>query len=165
MVSQQGTTFTSWNNPSEPPGAGTAVSYGPAPVFRSSKDELLSGYRTSAEAQYPDGYLGTMSSNRRQDKVLGTLSRMNARQYSRGVHKGERINPGDYVWPEEFNKLTGIILEAQGMKFAPPGAEPVRLTNDGKVGPRGLPTPDMSQAQEVDPARRSYFKSLKPAWR
>lgn len=139
--------------------------YGPAPVFRSSKDELLSGYKSQPDTQYPDGYLGTMSANRRQDKVLGTLSRNNARQYSRGVHKGERINPGDYMWPESFNPLTGIMLEAQGMKFAPPGAEPVRLTNDGKVGPRGLPTPDVSQAVSINPERRSYFKSIMPAWR
>jgi len=157
--------FTSWNTPAEPPGMGTAASFGPSPVFRSSKDELLSGYRSQGDTQYPDGYLGTMSSNRRQDKILGTLSRMNARQYSRGVHKGERINPGDYIWPDEFNNMTGLKLEAKGKKFAPPGAEPVRLTNDGKVGPRGLPTPDINQTVEINLARRSYFKNLKPAWR
>lgn len=161
----QQTSFTSWNSPAEPPGAGTALSYGPAPVFRSAKDELIAGYRSSPTVQYPDGYLGTMSANRRQDKILGSLSRMNARQYSRGVHKGERINPGDYIWPDEFNKMTGLVLQSQGKKFAPPGAEPVRLTNDGKVGPRGLPTPDENQAQELNPARRAYFKNLKPAWR
>lgn len=158
-------TFTSWSNPSEQPNAIPNNMYGPSPVFRSSKDELLSGYRSQPDTQHPDGYLGTINSNRRQDKILGTLSRMNARQYSRGVHKGERINPGDYVWPQEFNPLTGIILESQGKKFSPPGAEPVRLTNDGKVGPRGLPTPDESQAVEISPERRSYFKSIMPAWR
>jgi hypothetical protein len=105
-----------------------------------------------------------MSANRRQDKLLGTLSRNNARQYSRGVHKGERINPGDYLWPNEFNNNTGLILQSQGKKFSPPGAEPVRLTNDGKVGPRGIPTNDDVPA-EINPARRAYFKSLMPAWR
>lgn len=158
-------TFTSWNNPSEAPGAVPTGAYGPAPVFRSSKDELISGFRSQPDTVYPDGYLGTMSSNRRQDKILGSLSRTNARQYSRGVHKGERINPGDYIWPEAFNPLTGILLESQGKKFAPPGAEPVRLTNDGKVGPRGIPTPDISQATQINPERRSYFKSIMPAWR
>jgi hypothetical protein len=57
------------------------------------------------------------------------------------------------------------MLESQGKKFSPPGAEPVRLTNDGKVGPRGIPTPDNEQAVSISPERRSYFKSLMPAWR
>jgi hypothetical protein len=145
---------------------GTAAGFGPAPVFRNSKDELLSGYRTGVEEQYPDGYLGTMSSNRRQDKILGTLSRMNARQYSRGVHKGERINPGDYIWPDEFNLWTGIQMESQGMRFAPPGAEPVQLTNDGKVGPRGLPSmANTQQPVEMSPERQSMLKSLAPRWK
>lgn len=161
----QQSTFTSWSNPSENPGGIPNNMYGPAPVWRSSKDELLSGFRSQPDTTHPDGYLGTISSNRRQDKILGSLSRMNARQYSRGVHKGERINPGDYIWPQEFNPLTGIILESQGKKFSPPGAEPVRLTNDGKVGPRGIPTPDVTQAAEISPERRSYFKSIMPAWR
>jgi hypothetical protein len=165
-MSQQTPTFNSWNSPAEPPGMGTAAAFGPSPVFRSSKDHLLSGYRTAVDAQYPDGYLGTMSANRRQDKVLGTLSRMNARQYSRGVHKGERINTGDYFWPEEFGKYTGIQYQAQGLKFAPVGAEPVRLTNDGKVGPRGLPSqqPD-DNAGQISPQQRARLKSLAPRWR
>ena len=159
-------TFTQWGSPSEPPGMGTAASFGPSPVFRNTKDELLSGYRTGVEEQYPDGYLGNMEGNRRQDKILGSLSRLNARQYSRGVHKGERINPGDYIWPEEFNIWTGLQLESQGRKFAPPGAEPVRLTNDGKVGPRGSPR-DLSKndAQEISPERRSRLKNLAPRWK
>jgi hypothetical protein len=165
-MSQQTPTFNAWNSPAEAPGMGTAAAFGPSPVFRSSKDELLSGYRTAVDAQYPDGYLGTMSANRRQDKVLGTLSRMNARQYSRGVHKGERINTGDYFWPEEFGKYTGIQYQAQGLKFAPVGAEPVRLTNDGKVGPRGLPSqqPD-GNAGQISPQQRARLKSLAPRWR
>ena len=165
-MSQQTQTFNQWSNNPEGVG-GTAVTYGPAPVFRNAKDQMLTGYRNSPDAQYPDGYLGTMSSNRRQDKVLGTLSRMNARQYSRGVHKGERINAGDYIWPDEFNLYTALELQAKGKKFAPVGAEPVRLTNDGKVGPRGIPSPqnNWEDAQEISPERRSMLKSLAPRWR
>jgi len=88
-------TFTSWQTPSAPPGGNSQTDFGPQPVFRNAKDLALSGYQRGADTQYPDGYLGTMSANRRQDKILGSLSRMNARQYSRGVHKGERINAGD----------------------------------------------------------------------
>ena len=159
-------TFTSWSTPENGPGVGTGVTFGPAPVFRNAKDQQLSGFRTAVDAQYPDGYLGTMSANRRQDKIVGSLSRINARQYSRGVHKGERINPGDYIWPDEFNKYTGILLESKGKKFAPPGAEPVRLTNDGKVGPRGIPRDQSREdAQEISPERRARLKSLAPAWK
>lgn len=159
-------TNNSWNNPANPPGVGTQATFGPAPVFRSSKDELLSGYRSQGDTTYPDGYLGTMAANRRQDKILGTLSRMNARQYSRGVHKGERINTSDYFWPAEFNLMTGIEMEAQGKKFAPVGMEPVRLTNDGKVGPRGIVAPqnDMAMSQ-LNPEQRSRLKNLAPRWR
>lgn len=161
----QQSTFTSWSNSSQNPNSDPTGAYGPAPVWRSAKDELLSGYRSQPDATHPDGYLGTMSANRRQDKLLGTLSRNNARQYSRGVHKGERINPGDYIWPQEFNPMTGLILEAQGLKFSPPGAEPVRLTNDGKVGPRGIPTPQETEATQINPQRRAYLKNLVPSWK
>lgn len=165
-MSQQTPSFNSWGADAQPPGVGTHVSMGPAPVFRSSKDELLSGFRTAVDAQHPDGYLGTMSSNRRQDKILGTLSRMNARQYSRGVHKGERINSGDYFWPEEFNLYSALQSQAKGMRFASAGAEPVRLTNDGKVGPRGIPTPEeKAEVSQISPEYRAKLKSLAPRWR
>lgn len=157
--------FTSWNSPAEPPGAGSALSFGPAPVFRNAKDQALSGYKSNPDATYPDGYLGTMSSNRRQDKLLGTMSRMNARQYTRGVHKGERINPGDYLWPDEFNKWTALQLQEKGLKYAPPGAEPVRLTRDGNYVPRGLPRDNENEQQQISPERRAKMKLLAPAWR
>lgn len=158
--------FTSWNNPQQAPDAGSAPLMGPAPVFRNNKDKELSGFRQFQDTMYPDGYLGTMSSNRRQDKILGHLSRKNARQYSRGVHKGERINPGDYIWPEEFNMWTGVAHQSKGMKFAPPGAVPVQLTNDGKVGPKGIPRTAEQQNQEfIDAERRAQLRTLKPTWR
>jgi hypothetical protein len=108
-----------------------------------------------------------MSSNRRQDKLLNAVARTNTRPYSRGVHKGERINMGDYIWPQEFNLLTGIQLESVGRKFAPPGTEAARLTNDGKIGPAGVPgARGVQQAQPmIDPQRRIMLKSLTPPWR
>lgn len=159
-------TFTAWNSPSDPPGAGSLPLLGPAPVFRNAKDARLAAFGASPDTQYPDGYLGTMSSNRRQDKVLNAVARNNQRSYSRGVHKGERIDQGDYIWPASFNLMTGLQLEAQGKKFAPPGAEPARLTNDGKAGPRGIPRGlERPQQQVIDQNRRSMLSSLKPSWR
>ena len=126
----------------------------------------MASFGASPDVQYPDGYLGTMSSNRRQDKLTDAVMRTNTRSYSRGVHKGERINAGDYIWPKEFNLMTGLEMESQGLKFAPPGAEPVRITNDGKMGPRGisrgLQRPDQPQ---IDAQRRGLLKTLAPSWR
>jgi len=139
---------------------------GPTPVFRNAKDQRLSAFGSTPDTQYPDGYLGTMSSNRRQDKLTNAVARANQRSYSRGVHKGERINAGDYIWPKEFNLLTGLVLESKGQKFAPTGAEPAMLTNDGKVGPRGIPRGlERPNPEVIDMQRRSMLKSLAPAWR
>lgn len=160
-------TFTHWGGSYDPNGgATTSASLGPAPVFRTGKDAQLAAFGAGPDTQYPDGYLGTMSSNRRQDKLVNAVKRNNTRPYTRGVHKGERVNPGDYIWPDEFNPMTGLQLQAQGKKFAPPGAEPVRLTNDGKAGPRGIPRGlDRPQQEIIDLQRRSLLKNLAPPWK
>lgn len=158
--------FANWQSPSSSPESGMVQGTGPTPVFRSAKDQRISAFGVGPDTQYPDGYLGTMSSNRRQDKLTNAAVRANQRAYSRGVHKGERINAGDYIWPKEFNLLTGIMLESKGKKFAPPGAEPVRLTNDGKAGPRGIPRGlERPDKQIIDMQRRSMLKSLAPMWK
>jgi hypothetical protein len=79
-------------------------------------------YNQSPDAQYPDGYLGTIQS-RRGDRLLDSLKkRQNQRSYQRGIHKGERIDPSDYFWSPRFNPETALQLEAQGLKFAPLGS-------------------------------------------
>lgn len=159
-------TFSNWAGGYDPAGGETQPVLGPAPVFRDAKDRRLAAFGATPDTQYPDGYLGTMDSNRRQDKLLSAVKRQNHRSYSRGVHKGERVNPGDYLWPEEFNPMTGLELQAIGQKFAPPGAEPIRLTNDGKAGPRGIPRGlDRPQQEQIDMQRRSMLKRLAPGWR
>ncbi len=165
MANQQ--TFTNWGGSYDPnSGSQSMVALGPQPTFRNPKDAQLAAWGMSPDVQYPDGYLGTGNVNRRQDKLTQAVMRTNTRSYSRGVHKGERINSGDYIWPSEFNLQTGLVLQSQGKKFAPPGAEPVRLTNDGKVGPRGLPTNiDRPHQEIVDMQRRSMLKNLLPTWK
>lgn len=155
-------TFTSWQGATDPNGV-----LGPSPVFRDAKDRQLVAFGAGPDTQYPDGYLGTQaSSSRRSDKLLDSVHRSNSRPYSRGVHKGERVNPGDYVWPAEFTPMTGLEYEAKGLKWAPNGAEPVQLTNDGKAGPRGIPRNlDRPQQEIIDKQRRSMLKTLAPAWR
>lgn len=159
-------TFSNWAGGYDPQGGESQPVLGPSPMFRDAKDRRLAAFGSTPDTQYPDGYLGTMSSNRRQDKLLNSVKRQNHRSYSRGVHKGERVNPGDYLWPDEMNLFTGLELEAQGLKFAPPGAEPIRLTNDGKAGPRGIPRGlDRPQQEQIDMQRRSMLKRLAPGWR
>ena len=108
-----------------------------------------------------------MEGNRRADKILGHIERMNLRQYSRGVHKGERINPTDYIWPQEFNKFTGIAFMDKGLKYAPPGMEEKRLTNDGKIGGaealrRAQPG---SEKVPINPERQSRLRHMLPLYR
>lgn len=141
---------------------------GPTPAFRDLKDRRLAAWGSSPDVQHPDGYLGTQgATTRRQDKLLDSVHRQNHRSYSRGVHKGERINPGDYLWPEEFNLNTGLERQMAGDKrYAPVGAEPVRLTNDGKAGPRGTPsTLERPQQEIIDYQRQSMLKSLLPRYK
>lgn len=158
--------YTSWNSPQDPPNAGSLPLLGPMPSFRSAKDQRLAAFGASPDTQYPDGYLGTMSSNRRSDKIQNAIARQNQRSYSRGVHKGERINAGDYIWPVEFNPATGILLQSKGMKFAPAMVQPTHLTNDGKAGPRGIPSGLSRPTQGViNVQRRAMLKSLAPTWR
>lgn len=159
-------TFSDWSGGYDPQGGETQPLLGPAPVFRNAKDLRLAAFGATPDTQHPDGYLGTLYSNRRQDKLGQSSMRTNTRSYSRGVHKGERINQGDYLWPQEFNLMTNIALEAKGKKFAPAGFENPRLTNDGKAGPKGIPTGlDRPKVQSIDPERASRLKRMAPPWR
>lgn len=170
-------TFTDWGGNYDPNSSPqTQPALGPSPAFRNPKDRLLSRWGQSPDTQHPDGYLGTQGGNtRRSDKLLDAVHRQNHRSYSRGVHKGERVNPGDYVWPDEMNLETGLQLQSMAVqignqqvapKFSPPGAAPVHLTNDGKAGPRGVPRGiDRVEMEPIDPQRRSLLKNLTPNWR
>lgn len=106
-----GQSFTEWRV--DQSSGGTANMYfGPAPVWRDELDYKRSGYNQTPEAQYPDGYLGSIT-NRRGDRLMDALkSRQNERSYQRGVHKGERIDPGDYFFSKSFSVMSGI--ERQG---------------------------------------------------
>lgn len=160
--------FTSWGGANGlSPGTSDGGLLGPQPSYRSPKDKQLVAFGASPDTQFPDGYLGTQpATSRRSDKLLDSVHRSNSRPYSRGVHKGERVNPGDYVWPDEFNPMTALEYQAVGLKWAPNGAEQVMLTNDGKAGPRGIPRNlDRPQQEIIDQQRRSMLRTLAPTWR
>ncbi len=157
--------FSSWQN-SDPAPLATGAGTGPDPFFRSSRDKQLSMWRMTPEAQYPDGYLGETEGSRRQQRLVAAGGRPNQHSYQRGVHKGERIDPGDYSWPREFNLWSGLQAQAKGQRFSSVGAQPIQLTNDGKVGPRGIDrdAKDPAVQAEIDMQRRAQLARLKPRW-
>jgi len=154
---------------------GTNTAYGGGgggmgPVSRSDLDSARMGTGKVPSAEYPDGYLGTIRSRRddkgkpyaTSDAVLDSLkARVNQKSYQRGVHKGERIDPGDYVWPTSWNDTLGIQNQLVGRKTSPTGllSKPTKLVNDGKAG--GIPNkvPTLINSRRVD-----QFARLRPRW-
>ena len=125
-------------------------------------------------AEYPDGYLGTITS-RSEDKLLDKVkSRLNQRPYQRGVHKGERIQPSDYAWRDGIDPQAGLENEATGARWAPRGNPVERLAHMGtsdaltpqemaKIAPQyGLayrPNKD-----SINPARSARMSRYLPSW-
>lgn len=144
------------------PGAVTIGGGGgvPEPFFRDNADAQRSMYRRVPSAEYPDGYLGTIT-GRSTDKFLRQFQgRLNERNYQRGVHKGERIDPTDYFWPEEFNPDNGLKAEAAGRRQAP-------LYANVQIIPREeiLPATGARLSTTLNPRRQEQLRRLAPAWR
>lgn len=109
-------------------GGGTPIS-----GFRSILDaRLAAATGKTPEAQYPDGYLGSVI-DRRQDKLLQTV-RNNARSYTRGVHKGSRISTTDYFWPDDLTPYSSLErrLAGDNKRYAAQGNPIERLVHGGK---------------------------------
>lgn len=160
-------------------GAYTTTGGGGTPVTpHSQMDFLRMGVGRTPDAEYPDGYLGTIRSRRDDrgrptDNVLDSLkSRQNQRAYQRGVHKGERIDPGQYVWPKELAPDRRLKAQAQpinndgGMNYMVDRempqeqltASPQLLVNDGKANvSSNLPG-------SINFYRNSSLQHLRPRW-
>jgi hypothetical protein len=121
--------------------------------------------------------LGTLNT-RRQDRLLdGLKQREQQKPYSRGIHKGERRDPDDYLWPPEFNLWSALEAEAQGMRFVSPGIGMevgMQLTNDGKPNGvnqptiRGLPARNgiihWNEPEAASPERVAELRRMAPPW-
>jgi hypothetical protein len=160
--------------PGAPVQGGGGAGPGAAQVlhFRDPVDaaRTMMGQRVPS-AEYPDGYLGTINS-RRDDRLLNRLKKsLNERGYQRGVHKGERIDPGDYYWPDEYGPDSGIARQMAAVadtstgvrvlytqRFAARGTVSDRLTVLGERMPRG------SELLELDPRAVANLDRLRPAW-
>lgn len=88
-------------------------------------------------------------------------ARVNQRSYQRGVHLGERIDPGDYLWPEEMNPLDGVIAQATtGLRHAPALEFFMPTpTVEGSLAPRGS-----TSILTIDEHRAANLSMLRPKY-
>lgn len=164
-----------------PQPGGTTVGGGGSPG-----GETLAGYRSiidarrsaaipgrTPEAEYPDGYLGNITS-RREDRLLGTIQgKLTNRSYQRGVHKGERVNPQDYFWNAQVNPQAALQAEAKGLKWTQVGSTPVDQINH--MGKNHMLSPEeydqvsnsvgVKAPQQIDPVRSERMARLLPRWK
>ncbi len=139
--------------------------------FRDILDAKRAMVGRTPDAEYPDGYLGSIT-DRREDKLLQHV-RENAKSYTRGVHKGSRISPQDYFWPEDFNPYTGLEHQKKGKKWAPQGAPVERLVYGDKYLTQAeeasiraqMNLPPDPQMRNSDPVVREGLRRNLPAWR
>lgn len=157
-------------------GAYTTTGGGGTPLVpRSQMDFMRLGVGRTPEAEYPDGYLGTIRSRRDDrgiptDTVLDSLkNRQNQRGYQRGVHRGERVDPAQYLYPAGLEADRGLKLQARAVqegntlivKRQTPSAmlaPAPHLVNDGKANiSSNVPI-------QFNPNVAGQFKHLSPRW-
>lgn len=146
--------------------------YGGA-VARGDLDAMRIGTGRVPQAEYPDGYLGTLRS-RRDDRLLDSIkNRVGQKSYQRGVHKGERIEGSAYFWSPSFNDQMGIKRQMKAkpvninggvVYMVPKSGQDLRLipaphlVNDGKANTvaNGPTTLNVQRANQLN--------YLKPVW-
>jgi len=160
--------------------SGTYTNYGGGgvPVARSELDFLRIGVGREPQAEYPDGYLGTIRSRRddrgrpssTSDKVMDSLkSRVGQRSYQRGVHRGERIDPSDYYYPGGLEADRGIkrqmkavkdgnVMRAKRNTEATTIVPTPHLVNDGKANIKS------TSPGEINKRRVDQFARMRPQW-
>jgi hypothetical protein len=157
---------------------GTYTNYGGGgvPVARSELDYLRMGVGREPQAEYPNGYLGTIRSRRddrgrlnsASEEVLEGVKRLNQRSYQRGVHRGERIDASDYYLPKELSMDRGIRRQMAAakrnqaaLKNAPVVslAPAPHLVNDGKANTKH------NAPYEVNKRRVDQISRMKPDWK
>jgi hypothetical protein len=160
---------------------GTNTNYGGGgvPVARGELDFLRLGVGRTPQAEYPDGYLGTIRSRRddrgrdssASDRVLNSLKvRIGQRSYQRGVHRGERIDVQDYYYPEGLENSRGISRQMKGKRVGNTiqtkryaedamAAPAPHLPNDGKANMRS------TSPMALDKRRVDQVARMRPGWR
>lgn len=140
---------------------------------RSDLDAARIGTARTPEAEYPDGYLGTIRS-RRDDRLLDSVkNRLGDKAYQRGVHKGSRVEPSDYFWSSEFSDQDGIKRQSRARPVEEDGVVVYRiprqtpsmrlapaphLVNDGKSNTLA------NEPAQINAVRAQQLRYLKPTW-
>lgn len=153
--------------------------------YRSPLDARRAAAGQLPQAEYPDGYLGTII-DRQQDKLLAAVQeKLTDRSYQRGVHKGAKIEASDYFWDTSVVDPMGRIrAESRAIqteytmevrRYAPTGNPVERLAHMGKTA--GLSTPEqMGIAKQYgvsvaknpvviqDPGRKERMQKMLPSY-
>lgn len=146
--------------------ATTQMAYAGSAVVptRDTLDALRMGGGRLPEAEYPDGYLGTIRS-RREDRLLDAVkTKIGDRSYQRGVHKGLRIDPQDYFWPAEFDDQSGLRAQAAGVRQAPLQTTTEQIIYGTARVPRGAESLIGPMPGELS-ERAPELRRLLPSWR
>jgi hypothetical protein len=156
----------------------TTYGGGGVPIARSELDFLRMGVGREPSAEYPDGYLGTIRTRRddrgrpnsASEKVLDSLKvRIGQKSYQRGVHRGERVDPQGYYYPDSLRADRGIRRQMRASydgnayvtsRYAPQFdmVPPPHLVNDGKANMRA------NEPGQIDEKRAAQLRRFKPAW-
>ena len=156
----------------------TVYGGGGIPVARSELDFLRMGVGREPQAEYPDGYLGTIRTRRddrgrpnsASEQVLDSLKvRLGQKSYQRGVHRGERVDPQDYFYPDSLRPERGILAQMRSVQIgntllSPRQAPqydmvpPPHLVNDGKANLQS------AGPGQIDEKRAAQLRRFKPAW-
>jgi hypothetical protein len=174
--------FSQWQQQGAYPGGDApfraAEVAGPQPFFHDPLDAMRAMHRRTPDATYPDGYLGTIQTKRADRLREGLQKRQDNKPYSRGVHKGERLDGRDYFWPPEMQPTDGLVAQMEGRRYVPPGvlmeagviqtrqmAEPNGPAL-ARVGMRGVPGGRNGAVKwdRPDPEKSSQLKRLAPPW-
>lgn len=157
--------------------------------YRSPLDAQRAAKATLPQAEYPDGYLGTII-DRQKDKLLNEVqNRLTERSYQRGVHKGEKIARTDYYWDTNTVDPLGRIREEartsrsvhegtalyRVQRNAPAGNPVERLAHLGKTA--GLSPPEQMDVYKrfgvsvaknpvvaQDPGAKERMQKMLPPW-
>ena len=158
--------FSNWQQQGQYPGGDApfnpSMLNGPEPFFRDQLDYLRSGWRRTPEAQYPDGYLGTIRS-RRDDRLLdGLKQRQQQGPKVRGIHKGDQMDARDYYWQPEFGPESGLINQSMAMETLD-GYMHQRYVSPGLVNDPMAPE-FMSPRKASILARQGGGQGMTPPW-
>jgi hypothetical protein len=150
-------------------GGGTPPDTGAVTVGRDALDNIRmhpNQQNRNGAAEYPDGYLGTIT-GRRQDRLnSGVVGRLDDRSYQRGIHKGTKMDANQYFWPEEMPSDRGISrpvhLDPDTFLLEQRRQVPVPIQTENLMH-TGLRPP----VGNVDPISQPYMdhlQTLMPSW-